>query len=290
MEYKSHAKINLFLDVISRLENGYHEIKSVFSEIDLHDIIVYNKNDTDKIKVTDDKNILPDENLLTKAAKIFIENIESIPFGMDFHVIKNIPIGGGLGGGSSNAAAVLKILNKEWNINFSNEKLEIIASKIGADVPFFIRGGLQEVSGIGEVLQSINVYNFNLNLLMIIPEKGISTKRAYEMIDLAGLARIDNENTMRYDNLVSGLLKSDTGLVTGNIYNKFEEVVFKEYEELVSIKEIFTESGAIVSFMSGSGSSMFGIYDSVSVMESAILRFSVGEKRYNSMPVNLNYK
>ncbi len=124
--FYSFAKLNFFLNIAGIYKNSYHRIKSIFCEIDLADTIEYEKNNLTKIRIFDKSNILPEDNLLLKASNRFIENIKKIPFGIDFYIEKKIPIGGGLGGGSSNAAAVLKILNRVWNINFSNRKLEKI--------------------------------------------------------------------------------------------------------------------------------------------------------------------
>ena len=120
MIYKSYAKLNIFLDVVTRYKNTYHGIKSIFCQISLCDVIDYRPNDLKVVRVFDSKGVLPEDNLLTKAADSFSRFTGRIPRGIDFHIEKNIPMGGGLGGGSSNAAAVLNILNKYWNAGCSN--------------------------------------------------------------------------------------------------------------------------------------------------------------------------
>ncbi|OHD23994.1 MAG: 4-(cytidine 5'-diphospho)-2-C-methyl-D-erythritol kinase [Spirochaetes bacterium GWD1_27_9] len=270
MEYKSFAKLNLFLDVISCYKNGYHSIKSLFVETNLFDTIQFERNDIGKIRIFDKSNILPEENLLKKASDKFIGVVGKIPFGIDFYIEKNIPIGGGMGGGSSNAASVLKILNKAWNINFSQKKLELIGVKIGADVPYFVKGGVQKVFGIGEILKKLKTKKIDLNILLIFPEISVSTPEAYKMIDEAKICKETYFNNKKFKNLISGFENGSYSQIVDNLYNKFEEVVFKKHNILSEIKANILKSGADVSLMSGSGSTMFGIYENSKKLEDGI--------------------
>lgn len=259
---KSFAKLNLFLNVTGVYKNGYHRIKSLFSLINLYDEIIYERNSLNKIRVLDEKNVLPNDNLLIKASNKLINYAGVIPFGVDFKIIKNIPIGGGLGGGSSNAAAVLKILNKLWHLRLKENQLCKIASTIGADVPFFITGNTKKVFGFGEILKNINNKINNLELILLIPQTKISTIEAYKEIDRLDLNGENYFEKKSFKNLVKGIETNNYNLIVKNIYNKFEKAIFLSNSNLSKIKEQILSSGADASFMSGSGSTMVGIYNS----------------------------
>jgi 4-diphosphocytidyl-2-C-methyl-D-erythritol kinase len=259
--YKSYAKINLFLDVISVLKNGYHGIRSIFAEISLFDEIWYKTNSEGVLRFFDNKNILPAVNLFTKSGDAITGPIKSIPFGVDFYIDKNIPIGGGLGGGSSNAAGVLRILNDLWGLKLGRKKLKEISKSLGADVPFFIDGGLQEVSGIGEIGQKLKIKNLDCKLLLVFPDINVETRKAYRLIDDARLANDDKINRKKYKNLVKGLKSNDYDLIIDNIYNKFEEVIFPEYPEIERVRADVIASGADRAFMTGSGSTIVGVFE-----------------------------
>lgn len=266
--FYSYAKLNFFLNITDIYKNSYHKIKSLFTEIDLCDIIEYEKNSLNKIRVFDKNNLLPEDNLLVSASNKFIESIKKIPFGIDFHIEKRIPIGGGLGGGSSNAASVLKILNRVWHINWGNKKLKKISKKIGADVSFFIEGGIQFVSGIGDITRKINTKNkIDIPILLVIPDIKISTIDAYKMIDESFLVSESYSEKKSLKDLISGFKDCNIELIIKNIYNKFEKVIFNKYREFNKIKKDIMDSGAINSFMSGSGSTMVGIYNNHSLLQ-----------------------
>lgn len=266
-ELYSYGKINLFLDITGCYKNGYHRIRSLFCETSLSDVLFFERNTVSRVRVFDKLNILPEDNLLKKAADKMEGIIKKIPFGVDFLIEKRIPIGGGMGGGSSNAATVLKVLNRIWNINFSEKKLQEIGKTLGADVPFFIKGGIQKVTGIGEILNPVSISNTNLNILLIIPDVSVSTLLAYRMIDKNNLSCTSYENEKRLKKLILGLRENDYNLITNNIFNKFEVVVFEEYPVLGKIKVDMIKSGADVSFMSGSGSTMVAIYNNRKKLE-----------------------
>ncbi|HOV13171.1 MAG TPA: 4-(cytidine 5'-diphospho)-2-C-methyl-D-erythritol kinase [Spirochaetota bacterium] len=278
-EIHSYGKINLFLDVVDLYKNGYHKINSVFMETKLFDVISFEKNDLGKIRVFDKSNTLPEENLLKKAADKLINLTGKTRFGVDFYIEKKIPIGGGMGGGSSNAASVLKILNSLWELKYSNKNLQNIGKSLGADVPFFINGGIQKVTGIGEILKPLKTPKIDLEILLVLPGISVSTPLAYKLIDSSNLCKKTYENNKKLKNLIEGLIKNNYKMIIENIYNKFETVVFKEYPMLEEIRDNIIKSGADKSFMSGSGSTMVGIYSDREKKDRAL-------KYLN----NLNYK
>ena len=153
---KSRAKINLSIDVLGKRQDGYHLVEMIMQTIDLYDLIEINEKDNDQItiKSTSDEIPLDCNNLVYKAANL-IKKTFNINKGVEIHIKKNIPVAAGMAGGSSNAAAALVGLNKLWNLNLSNQQLEKIGLKLGADVPFCINGGAVLASGIGEELTPI---------------------------------------------------------------------------------------------------------------------------------------
>lgn len=270
-KFKSNAKINIFLDIISLLDNGYHNIRSVFCEISFFDDIKYKNNKISKLRYfTQDKNILPENNLVVKAGKLFNNNLKNTISGLDFFLKKNIPLGSGLGGGSSNAAAVIKILNEYYNLKLSSEKLKDLSKKIGADVPFFIDGGIQKVEGFGEKTNKIIESPLNLNIILVFPEINISTVTAYKLIDKKGLNKETTVNKKKYIKLLNAIKDNNYQEVINNIYNKFEEVIFPEYPKLKKIYNEILDTKADKVFMSGSGSTLVGIYPTVKIMKKGI--------------------
>ena len=153
--YTSSAKVNLGLQILNKREDGYHNLHSLFIEIDLADELIFTPSDEFHLTIEGKEGAeisLDESNLITKSYRLFQSIMKNVSTEYAIHLKKIIPIGSGLGGGSSNAAAVLRVLNKLWKINFSPSKLEKIGKELGADIPFFIRGGFQLAEGIGEKL------------------------------------------------------------------------------------------------------------------------------------------
>ncbi len=266
-EVKSFGKINLFLDVVGLYKNRYHKIKSLFIQSEIFDLIRVTNNDTNQIRVFTNVDIAPKDNLITKTANLFITSLGRMPFGVDFYLTKNIPIGGGMGGGSSNAATILKILNSIWKARYSHQKLEKIGKLLGADIPFFIRGGVQKVGGIGDILTPLKTKKVNLQMVLVKPTVSVFTQNAYQKIDDSNLSKESYQNNKKFKWLIEGLKEGNYDKIVSNIYNKFELVIFKEYPVLEDTKAQILNSGASVSFMSGSGSTMVGIYDTLQKKE-----------------------
>ena len=260
---KSYSKINLFLDILSKYKNGYHKINSLFCETDLYDEISYRENAIGEIRVFDESNILPKDNTLTKAANIFLDTVPHLKIGVDFHIVKNIPIGGGMGGGSSNGAQVLKILNEIYETHYSIKKLERLALKIGSDVPFFIRGGLQKVTGTGNILRKLKP-NIKSEIIIVLtfPNIEVNTSKAYNIIDDNNLSKKEYKNIVKYKNIISGFLSNDLNKIVNNTYNKFESVIFKEYPDIENIYNLIKTTNPLTLFMSGSGSTLVSIFTS----------------------------
>lgn len=243
------AKINLTLNVAGRRSDGYHTIVTVMQSISLSDTVFIEQNDSGKLLFECRADGIPDgkENIAYKAAEAFLNYSNVSCGGLYISVHKHIPFQAGLGGGSADCAAVLVGLNKLLGTDYSKNKLCEIGVKLGADVPFCITGGTKLCRGIGEDISPAPPLE---NCFIVIGKgsSGISTKKAYEKIDL-----LDNYNVSDpslYDGTLSSL-----GKAGGNI---FERVT--ESNDVSEIKSIFTECGAEYSAMSGSGSAVFGLF------------------------------
>ena len=248
---KSFAKINLGLNILNKRVDDYHNIDTIFLQLDFHDTIEFIPS-KEFVITTKNAKISSGNNLVTKVYKFYKNNFNN-PRG-DFHITinKNIPIGGGLGGGSSNAACTLKSLNKLWELNLSKDELEKIAVNFGADVPFFIRGGAQRGTSIGESLDRLDLqFLRDKKVILIIPNFQISTQWAYSRVKKT-LEVSDKDNNLQPLHSIKGLKLFE---------NSFENVVLSAYPEIGKIKEKLLKSGAIYASLSGSGSTVYGIYD-----------------------------
>jgi 4-diphosphocytidyl-2-C-methyl-D-erythritol kinase len=256
-QIKSFAKINLGLKVLNKRDDDFHNINSIFIQIDLHDTL--NFIPSKKFSIECDNNHIPTNhhNTIYKAYNI-LDDIYSFNNHYTILLNKKIPIESGLGGGSSNAAATLMMLNKIHNLNLNDEQLMEIGIKIGSDVPFFIQGGCKSVSGRGEI---INEYNFpnlkTLSFLLFFPKFSISTSWAYKKIKNNLDDRLDSTKFPALDEVVDWKL----------FENSFEKVVGSAYPEILEIKELIMNTGALYSSLSGSGSTMFGVYNKEFIKE-----------------------
>ena len=259
MKLKNAAKIKLALDITGRLPNGYHLIESVFQTVGIYDEITVEPADritvscsVPDVLVQSDDIPCDERNIAYKAAKLFFEEIGT-KGGCSVHIKKGIPSQAGMGGGSSDAAAVLYMLNKLTGADLSAEKLSEIGQKLGADVPFFLVGGTAYVSGIGEKIVPISDYSGKI-LVIGKGREGVSTAAAYQSADsLEAPVRLQVKELVECIN--SGGI--DAHLYFGNI---FESAV--NLSEVETIKEKMLQCGALNAVMTGSGSAVFGLFDS----------------------------
>ena len=262
---KSFAKINLGLSILHERDDLFHDIDTIFIELAFHDTIDFVASDN-FVLTTQKANIPIQSNLVSKVYKFYKNNFDNIDD--DFHITisKNIPIGGGLGGGSSNAACALKSLNKLWNLNLSEDELELIALNFGADVPFFIRGGAQRGTGIGERLERVDIkFLKDKGVTLLMPNVQISTKWAYSKLKKT-LQVSNKDNKLRAPQNIEGLKLFE---------NDFENVVLSAYPEIGRAKDSLLNSGATYASLSGSGSTVYGIYDDVVAFNSFHSNFSI---------------
>lgn len=264
------AKINVFLDITKKYKNNFHRIESIFFETDLTDELTCKIIPQQECIIKDSNSIIDsEENLIRKAYEAFFKHSKIKKIGIEIEVKKNIPLGGGLGGGSSDAAQTLKVLNKLCKTGFSSKKLKEIAMSIGSDVPYFINGKVQKVTGVGEITRNINS-KIKFYSLMIFPEIHVSTPFAYKCLDEDGLISNSYENQVRQKMIVEAIKTGNYALFINNLYNKFEQSIFARYEKLALTKSDILNSGADGALMSGSGSTMLGFFDSFEKMQKSI--------------------
>lgn len=273
IKLKSRAKINLSIDVLGKRQDGYHLVEMIMQTIDLYDLIEINEKDNDQItiKSTSDEIPLDCNNLVYKAANL-IKKTFNINKGVEIHIKKNIPVAAGMAGGSSNAAAVLVGLNKLWNLNLSNQQLEKIGLKLGADVPFCINGGAVLASGIGEELTPIKGLTKDVCILVCKPDLFVSTKEVYECIDSKDIDKRPNNKF-----LIECLKNEETRQLAENMFNVLEGVTMDKHPVIQQIKDIMTNNRALGAMMSGSGPTVFGLYEN---REDAVKCKAILEKQF----------
>ncbi len=243
-----NAKINIGLNVVEKRLDGFHNLETIF----------YPVNIFDSLELIEAKELrfhsyglqIPGEgsdNLCVKAFQLMKEKF-GIP-NLEIHLLKNIPFGAGLGGGSADAAWVLKMINEKFDLNLSVPDLEVFAATLGSDCPFFIQNSAQYASGRGEILSPTNLGLHNYSFALIKPNFGISTKEAF-----SGLSPKASNQDLRE------LVKLQVESWRGVIKNDFEESLFPKFPILEKIKNDLYEKGAIYASMSGSGSTLFGIF------------------------------
>lgn len=254
MKLSAYAKVNLFLEVLSGREDGYHDIVTIFQQIDLADEIYLTPLDQG-IKIVCDHPAIPqdEKNLVWPAANL-IRSISHRATGMEIKIVKKIPVAAGLGGGSSDAAAVLMGLNQIWNLGLSREKLADLGLKIGSDVPFFIYGGRALGEGRGEKLAPLA--NQKFWLILVNPCFPVATKEVYALWDRDGLELTKRKNLNRIRKSV--FWQGPIEQISAGFFNSLERIVLSLYPELKRIKTAMLDLGIKNVTLSGSGPTLFG--------------------------------
>lgn len=252
------AKINLTLDVLGKREDGYHDLKSVMQTVSIRDDIEIDLETEKPWKLICDKDDIPtdERNLAWKAAKLFFETTKKDPNGIEIRITKRIPSQAGMGGGSADAAAVLRALNTHYNAPFSILALAELGGQIGSDVPFCVLGGTAMVEGRGERLRKLPDMP-DCFMVVCKPDFSCSTAELYDELDKAEIAKRPDNKAME-----SALYAGDLGKIAENIWNVFDPIVTKKHLELNYIKSICNSYGAVAQQMTGSGSAVFAITDS----------------------------
>lgn len=255
MQVKAFAKINIALDVIGKREDGYHLLRMIMQTIDLYDVIKVDKVHKG-ISIDCNKPYVPrdNRNLAYKAAELFI-NSYGIKEGVSIDIVKNIPVAAGLAGGSTDAAAVIKSMNKLFNVNASYEELKALALKIGADVPYCINGGTALCEGIGEVISDLKPFKNHI-LVVVKPPFGVSTKEVYSSLDISKI----NKHP-KIDDIIGFMDKDDLYSVSYSMKNVLENVTIKKHGMIKGIKNEMIGMGALGALMSGSGPTVFAFFE-----------------------------
>lgn len=254
---KGRAKINLTLDVVGKRDNGYHDLEMIMQSINLYDTIYIRKTKMPGVRLKSNYSWLPtnEKNIAYKAATLFFEET-GINGGVAIEITKRIPVAAGLAGGSTDAAATLVGLNRLYETGLSKERLMEMGLKLGADVPFCIARGTMLAEGIGEELTQLHPMPYT-HLVLVKPPVSASTAVVYKNLDINNIKRHPDTQTV-----IKALEKGNVQEVAQNMANVLEEVTIAMYPEIEDVKKELMKQGAMGAMMSGSGSSVFGLFDS----------------------------
>ena len=273
---KAYAKVNLSLDILARRDDGYHELCMIMQSVGVYDKVNLTKLKQKNIKISSNiKGLcIPENNIVYKATKLLYERFD-IKEGLHINLYKYIPMGAGMAGGSTDAAAVLRGMNELYNLRLSKEELMKIGLEIGADVPFCICGGTMLAKGIGEELSELKSMPA-ANLLLVKPYFSISTKEAYSLVDLSKLTDKDRPDTGK---IISYIEEGNLKKIAENMKNVFELYIGKKYPLIEKIKQELIRQGALGAVMTGSGSVVFGVFEDLTLAKKCYETFKQGEFR-----------
>lgn len=254
---KAYAKINLYLGVHGLRPDGYHELETVFQTVELCDLVAVSLHRRGGISLRCSLPYLPTDgrNLAVKAAELFFRETGLENPGLNLNIKKNIPVGAGLAGGSTDAACVLRMLNRLFGMPLREEKLASVALTLGADVPFCLRGGTALAGGVGEKLHSLPPMP-ECAVVIAKPGFSVSTKAAFALYD-----QTERGETRPGAPLLAALAEGDLGGVCRGLYNGLEAPVAGQYPQIERLRGRLLELGAVGARMTGSGSAVYGIFD-----------------------------
>jgi 4-diphosphocytidyl-2-C-methyl-D-erythritol kinase len=253
----SFAKINWVLRVLGRRHDGFHELHTIFQTITLHDKLSFSARSDNRLKLTCDSPDIPvDESNLIHRAAIALRTQYGIQKGASIHLEKVIPVEGGLGGGSSNAAIALLGLSYLWSIKTNKRELMLTGASLGADVPFFLTGGTALGTGLGADVRPIDEV-WARHLLIVKPESKVSTADAYKALNAPALTKADSDTILS----ISCADAQFTDFHPDALHNDFEPVVFHLKPEIERAKITLLRAGARLALLAGSGSSVFGVFE-----------------------------
>ena len=258
---KAHAQLNLSLDVTGKRENGYHDIKTLMVMTDLYDEMKFSKSD--KLEILGGFDFDMKENFIYKAYLALRDYVDKdLPFKVEIE--KNIPMAGGLAGGTSNGAGTFYALNDLYDLKIPKKDLIKLSSSLGADFTYMMTGGTKLASGIGEILEEVRPIELD-NVLVVNPGYGVSTKEVYESIKI-------DEKRIDFGEVLQALYDLDIKRLNKVLENKMEDVVFEKHRDLLEIKNKMREFNS-ASLMSGSGATIFGIFENKNDLEDAYRYF-----------------
>ena len=262
LSLRALGKINLGLDVLRKREDGYHEVRMIMQSVRVHDKLLLRKTKEEGISVKTNRAYLPtdESNLVYKAAKLLIDEFK-IDGGIGIDLRKYIPVAAGMAGGSSDAAAVLYGMNRMYNLGLSEQELCERGVKIGADVPFCIMRGTVLSEGIGEIMTPLKSMP-PCHIVIAKPAISVSTKHVYETLDMT-----EDINHPDIDGMIEALNEGNLLKLAGKMSNVLELVTGADYPVIGQIEDFMKNHGALGAIMSGSGPTVFGIYDDKTAAE-----------------------
>jgi len=263
---KAYAKLNLTLDVLGKRADGFHDLKSVMQTVSLHDPVELDLGTGEPWKMICDREDIPCDarNLAWKAAAAFFAYVDRDPGGITIRIQKNIPSGAGMGGGSADAAAVLRMLNRHYGNSLPPEELAALGGTIGSDVPFCVLGGTVMCEGRGEIMRRVPEMPKCI-ILGCKPEFSVSTPVLFRKIDSVDICHHPDN-----DGMEKALASGDLNMVAEKICNVFDPVVSADHPEISYIKMVCNACGALASQMTGSGSVVFAIMPDMESAEKAM--------------------
>ena len=267
---KAYAKLNISLDVISKRPDGYHDMRMVMQSVSLCDDVAVTLREDGAVNVTTNLHFLPcdDRNIAVKAAKAFFLKLGRKDEGADISIFKRVPVCAGMGGGSSDGAAVLRALNALMGWPFSREELESMGAALGSDIPFCIAGGTSLAEARGDALSELPPFPA-CRFVIVKPKFSVSTPELFSKIDLVSVKYHPDTQ-----GLVSSLNSSDLKGVCRRMYNVFEDVLPQKPDDIQKIKGFLLDLGALGAVMTGTGSAVYGIFDNDEKAQQACSRLS----------------
>ncbi len=267
---KAMAKINLGLDVVGKRPDGYHDVRMIMQSINLYDSISITKTKANNIKISTNLPYLPtnENNLVYKAADLLLTEFH-LPRGLFIALKKHIPVAAGMAGGSSDAAATLIGINRLFHLGLSKKQLMERGVKLGADIPFCIMRGTALSEGIGEILTPVQGMP-DCPILVAKPDISVSTKYVYENLNIDQATKHPD-----IDGLLTSIKNSDLTSIAGNMGNLLEQVTVKKYPVIEEIKSFMKQQGALGAQMSGSGPTVYGIFESKETAYSAMEQLKI---------------
>ena len=265
---KAYAKLNITLDVIGKRPDGYHDLDMIMQTVSLCDTVSVRRGTGEGIRVMSNLGYRPSDerNIAYVAAKVFYEETEAECDGVSSAMEKRIPVAAGMAGGSADGAAVLRALNRMYETNLSLSDLAKMGKRVGADVPYCVFGGTMRARGIGEILDPLAPMPA-CHIVLCKPQFGMSTAKVFGALACSEIkVRPDTERVIR------ALSEGDLSTVSRNLSNVLEPVVAHEHAEINALRRIMMECGALGACMSGSGSTVFGIFESKSRAQMAAAR------------------
>lgn len=284
MRLKAYGKINLGLDVLRKREDGYHEVKMIMQTVGIFDRLDFEKAPAGEINITTNLSFLPtdQDNLIYKAAKLMMDTYE-LSDGISIKLDKHIPISAGMAGGSADAAATLVGINNLFHLGASKETLQKLGVKLGADIPYCIMRGTALSEGIGEVLTPLSPM-VKCPIIIAKPAVSVSTKFVYENL---------HANELTYhpdiDQMVSHINNGNLHGICDCMGNVLETVTCKHYPIIEDIKKLLVDNGALNSLMSGSGPTVFAIFEDEDTAEKAfkaLKKSGLAKNSFLTSPVN----